>query len=113
MLSLNGLQLFISYDPLRKFKELVHGGMLEKLLASWVLQDLVRHELLKNLPMVYLFFNGVIDHEAIDRHISFLSNAQSAVSRLKVHHGVPVWVKDYYLVRCCQIYAKATYSCGK
>ena len=79
----------------------MHTCLLEEPLLGGVLEDFVRHELLENLPMINLLFDSVIDDEAIDLNIPFLSDAQGAISSLEVNHGVPVGVENDYLVCRC------------
>ncbi len=76
----------------------MHTCLLEEPLLGGVLEDFVRHELLEDLPMINLLFDSVIDDEAIDLDIPFLSDAQGAISSLEVNHGVPVGVKNDYPV---------------
>lgn len=76
----------------------MHAGLLEEALLGGVLKDFVRHELLEDLPVVNLLLDSVIDDEAVDFDVSFLSDAQGAVGGLEVYHGVPVGVENDHLV---------------
>ena len=90
----------------------MHACLLEEPLLGGVLEDLVRHELLEDLPVVNLLLDSVIDDEAIDLDIPFLSDAQGTISGLEVNHGVPVGVENDNLVCRSQVDTQAACSSG-
>lgn len=67
--------------------------MIELLLATWILEDLVGLEFLPDLSVVYLFFYRVVYEQSVDYYISFLAYAEGTVCGLRVDHRVPIRIK--------------------
>ena len=86
-----------------KLKKLLHARLIKEFLLGWILQNFVCHEFLENLSMVNFLLDRVINDEAIDLYVSFLTDTEGTISGLKINHGVPIWVKYDYFICCCQI----------